>query len=167
MHEYFQLGSAVRAHLPDFLQIEFSGEHDAAEAELRQLVHAFGRGDVHLRGGVELERREMVADKASHAEILHDESVGTDRGQVFEELVHAVAFALLENGVDCHVELALHAVQGFDRCLELRVGEVGRAQARVEVLEPQVHRVGAFADSGVQGFHGPGGSEYFDRIHAP
>ena len=161
VHEGFQLDIGGSADALDFGQRQLARQDDALEVVARQEVGAVGRADVHLGGGVQVQAGEVLAGQLDDAQVLDDDAVGADFFQILQQLVHAVGLALLEHGVDGDVYLFAQLVQAFGGGFELAEGEIGRAQAGVEVLEAEVDGVGAFADGGVEGFRRAGGGQQF------
>ena len=152
MDEDLKLHARVLADSPDLLEGQLPGQHGALEALPREEVAALGGGYVHLRGSVQRQRGEVIPGHFHHTEILDDDAVWLEPVEVLEELVDPVGLPILKDSVNGDIHLLAPLVDSLEAGLELVEGEIGRTHSGIEGTQPEVHRVGAFADGGVERF---------------
>ena len=80
-----------------------------------------------------------------------------------ERVLHLVR---LHEDVEREVDARAAAVRDRARLLELGERELRALVARVELLDAQIHGVGAVRDGGADGVEGAGGAEEFGAGHA-
>ena len=143
---HFQALLLGRTHEGGHLgQRELARERHAPGAQAGGGPHAGGVMDVHLRGHVQARLGQGARQLARHADVLHDERVGSRAIGLARALERLVRLAGKHGRVerDVHAHAAQMRVGG--RLLQVANREVVGAAARVERLEPDVHRVGSCA----------------------
>ena len=138
------------ADVCDLVQRELPGEHDALEAQVLHCLHAFDRMDCQLSRAVEWQAGEVAPDDVDEAEVLDDDAVRLVEGDVRQQSDCLGDLAVVDEGVDCDVDLLpLAAGQPSDDG-EVVQREVDGTLACREILHSEVDRVG----SGREGRHG-------------
>ena len=150
--EDLELAGGAALDLADLVEAEFAGEDNPGNTGPAHGVCGAGARDVHLGRGMDAELREIGTGHVEYAEILDDESVRPHAVQIGEKAVHALGFALLEDGVDRHEHLLAALVHGLEAGLELGPGEIGGAHPGVEALQAEIYRISPFVDRRVQRF---------------
>ena len=108
--------------------------------------------DAGLRGCVDGQAREIVAEHGDDSEVLHDDGVRMHAVEFGEHLRGFRDLALLDERVQRHVELPAVFVGVADHASHFVRREVAGALAGVEAFEPGIHGV----RSGVVGGEGAG-----------
>lgn len=143
----------------DFAQIELAAQGDALGPQPRgggQTVQIEG---VHLGGSVHPRLGQGFPQAGGQADVLHDEGIGASAPCLAGAFEGGVHFFRQNDHVEGHVHgnaaqmgVVAGLLQGFQ-------GEVVGIAAGVELIEPQIHRVGPCGHSGVEGRHVSGGRQ--------
>ena len=159
MDEHLDLHGTAAADVRDLLTRKLAREHDAADAELRRLLHALERVNAHLRGGVDRHLRRDLAAERHHAEILHDECVHAEHRSGADDVGGTRHFAVGDERVECQMHLDAAHVAVDNGLLQLVHGKVLRAHAGVERIISKINRVGAILNGGAERLHRAGGRQ--------
>src|SRR5204863_5871160 len=129
---------------------QLAGEDDAREAEAVQGGGAGAVVDRQLRAGVQFQRREVAAHQVINAQVLDDEGVHADVGEVGDVVHQFGQFVLANEGVDGDEDAAarLQAVGVGGDLGDLVQGEVLGLGAGGEFFQAQVDGVGAVVEGG-------------------
>ena len=148
MHEHLDLRAAPARNRANLLERKLAREHDAREAELLQGEDALEVVGHELRGGVEGQGREVRAHEARHAEVLHDEPVGTQLLEQGEALDGGGEVGVVDDRIEGHVDLAVPRARPGEEVAQLCDGEVHGLGTRGEGVEAEVHGVRAGLEGG-------------------
>jgi len=159
VHEHLELHGAAAGDARDLLARQLPRQHDAAEAQLRRLLHALERVDAHLRRGVEHRVGRQLAHELRHAEILHDERVHAQQGRRTHDLGRARHLPVGDKRVERQMHLDPADMAIDHSLLQLVRRKIMRAHARVEGVIAQINRIRAVLDGGAQRLHRPGGRQ--------
>ena len=156
-----RIRSGVRAEFLDVAQAQFAGEDDALDAEVAGEGGALGRGDRHLRGGVDRQLGHDLAGKAHEADILDDERIDAHAIEQAQVVRGVIQLGGEDEGVERDERAHAVAVAEGDDLGQLGLAEVIRAQPRVETRQSEVDRVRAVRDGGAHTVPVPRGGEEF------
>ena len=139
-------GAALRvgggAHGGDLLHGEFARQHDLRQAGVLQEARLFGRADVGLGAGVQLDGRQV---ELQQAHVLDDERVGPGVVHLPGHLACALQLVVAQDGVERDEHPAVEAVGVGDQALQL-ADVVARPGARAEGRAADVDGIGAVVD---------------------
>ena len=102
---------------------------------------------------------EVTPAEPDHRQVLHDQRVGPQLGQLRQKLRRLAEFGLLQQRVERQVDPASPAVRIIKQPPEVGGGKVGGPFAGVEFGEPAVDGVGSGVECGQRGFQISGGSQ--------
>jgi len=150
VHKDFDLHAGDSDNLPDLLEREFPGQNDTGEAEFTEGAGPCGVMNGHLRAGVQNKAREMVADQAGDAEILHDHTVGSEVVERVKNLDELRQLGVFNQRVDRHIDpFARREGSGISQQDTQAVGgEIVGIGTRRELRQPQIDRVGTILECG-------------------
>ena len=92
----------------DLRQGQLAGQHDLAQTRVLQKLGFFGRADVGLRAGVQLDGRHVDFEQAH---VLHDQGVHTCVIQLPGQFARAFQFIVAQDGVERDKNAAVKAVR--------------------------------------------------------
>ena len=128
--ERFQLDALARA-FSDFVIAHLARQHDAVEAGLagkrRALAVVYG----HLRAGMQRQRGQNGLQKRCRAQILHNGRVRAGMGDLFGHVIELILLAILEHGVDGHMDARAALMGVIDGALQPLTVEISRADTSV------------------------------------
>ena len=136
--------------LGKFAQGKFPREDREVESLAAGEGDAFGRGQGHLGGGMELNLRANRLGEADEAEILDDESVNLRCGGEVEESFRLRKLRGEDKNVHCEVAASATGMEVFHDQRKIFLGEVFGAETRVEGGESEIDGVGAGGDGGLE-----------------
>ena len=140
---------------------EFAGEDDALDAELLDEFYAFGFGEGHLGGAVDVEGGGEGVDEFCDAEVLDDDGINAGGGDGFDVFDGGFEFVGEDEGVEGEEAFDVVGVEIVDDLGEFFEREVGGAVAGVELVEAEVDGVCAVGDRGAHRIPVAGGREKF------
>ncbi|OIQ74109.1 hypothetical protein GALL_442510 [mine drainage metagenome] len=132
-------GSADGGHL---LQVEFTRQHDLAQAHVLQKTRFLGCADVTLGAGVQLDRRQV---KLQQAHVLDDQCIHPRVIELPGQLAGALQFVVTQNGVEGDKNAAVETVRVLHQLRDVADAVVG-AGTRAKRWPTDVDRVGTVVD---------------------
>ncbi len=163
LHLHAELAGRLR-EVRDLGEGQLARERDAARAEPGRGFDAGGVMGVHLGGDVQARLGQGARELCGHADVLHDERVGTGAVGLARGLERALELGGQHGRVERHVHARAAQMRVVARLGERGQREVVGAAAGVERLEAQVYRVGTGAHGGAEGLGVAGGREEFDIV---
>ena len=132
----------LRGNRLDLLQRQFARQHDLRETGVLQEARLFGRADVGLRRGVQVDRRQV---KFQQAHVLHDQRVRPRLVHLPDHLACRGEFVVAQDGVERDEDAAAEAVGVFHQPLDV-AHRVARRRPRAEGRAADVDRVRPVVD---------------------
>ena len=146
MDEAFQIqpfGTGL-AHGADLVDGELARQDDAAGAQVLGGLQALRVRDVGQGGEVDLALETGLPRQIQHGQILHDDAVGAHLpGQTMDETVGRRGLLRLDQHVHGHIDAGLFLVGQIGEARKVGKAEVLGLHTGREVLQAQVHGVGA------------------------
>ena len=143
---------------------KFAGEDHALDAELLDELNAFGFGEGHLRGAVDVEGGGERVDEFGDAEVLDDDGIDARGGDGFDVFDRGFEFVGEDEGVESEEAFDVVGVEVIHDPGKFFEREVGGAVAGVELIEAEVDGIGAVGDGGAHGIPVAGGREKFGAV---
>jgi len=161
MDEGFGFDSAVPADMRDLFQAEFARQHDALDAEHRELFRPFQIVDSELRAGVQTELRKIFLSKPDNAHILHDNTVSIQIADECQRFECGRKFALLNERIEGDVNAAAEVMRAADQFIERFGRKISGLGAGGKARQAGVNGVRAVRQRGPRRFGRSGRSQEF------
>ena len=155
------LDGSAGGDVTDLIDRQLAREHGARESHLGRGLDPGEIVDAHLRAGVQGNVRQRGAQRAHEPEILHDQSVGAERGDEPRLGDGRFRFTVVHERVERDIDPAAADAAVAHGLLKLFLGKVFRSAAGVEVAQTEIDRVGAVLYGGNDGFRRAGGGKQF------
>ena len=147
--EELDVGAAGRIHRAqrfvdcrNLLHRQLACQHDLREACVLQKARFFGRADVGLGAGVQLDRGQVDFEQAH---VLDDQCVRARLIHLPGHLARGLQFVVAQDGVERDEDAAVEAVRVLHQALDV-ADVVARASPCAEGGAPDVDGVGAVVD---------------------
>ena len=142
VREYLNLNALVSTGANLFKR-HLARQHRPVETALFQLRCALPVVNRHLRGRMQRQARQQLAQRLTHAEVLHNRAVRARARKRRSRLVQKRHFLLLDHGVHGHIHALPALVQIIRRPFQLVVVKISRASAGIQRFAAQIHGVRA------------------------
>ena len=162
--EDFQFQVGPFPDLPDFFQTEFPGQDNPFEAEVLQPVHAVGRHDGHLRGGMQRYVRGRRAGQGSHAQVLDNKGIHAGAAPELYELQRFLALLIPYQGVQGQMDLGAAEMGEGDCIAQGILRKIGRGAPRIQGTRTEIDRVRTAVHRSLQRLHASRRGQDFRRI---
>jgi hypothetical protein len=118
----FKIGFCFDA--AQFFKRKFPRQYHARNTVARKSVCSSCAGNVHLCRSMKPQRRKLRPRHCDNAKVLHDESIRPLIGEIFEQLIHTVCFALFKDSIHCNINFFTHTAKGAQCAFKLSVSKI-------------------------------------------
>ena len=163
MDEDLDFGAGLLGNPSDLGNRKFPRQDDPFDPQFPHEFHPAGVGQRHLGGTMNRQRRGQFADQRHQPQVLHNDRIDPrpgDGGQVFGGSVEFTReHQRVERDIAPHTERAQQA----HRLGERFEGEIGGPMAGVEVVQPEIDRIGPVVDRRAERFEITRGGQQFGK----
>ena len=156
-----QRAGAPAVDTADFVKAQLTGEHHLAESGFGKKLHLLRRAVVHLRAGMQGDRRQV---QLCDAHILYDKRIHPDAVQVPYHRLGGFQFVFFQDGI--HRNVNAHTVQmGITHQCRDVVQRVSGSSTCSETGCPDIHGIRSVVDGFDSTLQVLGRSQQFDSPH--